>query len=62
MVAVVLMAGDHVPVMPSILLAGKVKTVPLHNGPIGANVGVALGVTKTVSLTTNVVQLFTTQL
>ena len=46
---VLLMAGDHVPAMFSIDVAGSVKVEPLQKGPTGLKVGVTCGVIVTVS-------------
>ncbi len=44
MVCVLLIAGDHVPVMPFVELVGRAGIVaPLQYGPTAVNVGVRLG-------------------
>ena len=51
MVAVLLIAGDQVPVMPFVEVVGKVEIVaPLQYGPTAANVGVTFGVMVIVSV------------
>ena len=47
---VVLLAGDQVPLMPSLELPGRVKLSPLQVGPMGSKVGVTFGVTVTVKV------------
>ena len=49
-VALVFIAGDHVPVIPFVEVVGKVKAVPAHSGPIAAKVGVTGCVTVTVDV------------
>jgi hypothetical protein len=41
-------AGDHVPLMPLVDVAGSVNVPPSHIGSIGSNVGITLGLTVTV--------------
>ena len=50
MVAVLLMAGDQVPAMPSLEVAGSVMVAPLHTAAIASKVGVTWGVIVTVSV------------
>ena len=47
-VAVLSIAGDHVPVIPFVEEDGKVNVPPKHIGAIGLNVGVVDGLTTTV--------------
>src|SRR5215208_3613705 len=49
-VAVLFTAGDQVPAMPSLEVAGSVMVDPLHTGAIGSKVGVTCGVTVTLSV------------
>ncbi len=49
-VALLFMAGDHVPVNPLVEVVGSVIVPPEHIGAIGLNVGVARGPTFTVSV------------
>ena len=49
-VAVLLMAGDHVPAMPSLEVAGSVMAAPLHTAAIASKVGVTCGVNVKVSV------------
>ena len=50
-VAVLLIAGDQVPVMPFVDVVGKAEIVaPLQYGPTAANVGVTFGVMVMVSV------------
>ena len=39
-VDVLLIAGDHVPAIPSFEEVGSVLIEPLHTGPIGSKVGI----------------------
>ena len=47
-VAVLLIAGDHVPAMPSFEVDGSVMVDPLHTGPTASNVGVIAALTVTL--------------
>ena len=47
-VALVLIAGDQVPGMPSLDVAGRVKLVPSQTGATCVKVGVTFGSTVTV--------------
>ena len=50
-VAVLLIAGDQVPVMPFVEVVGNAGTeAPLQYGPTAANVGVTFGVMVMVSV------------
>ena len=42
------MAGDQVPVMPLVEVAGRVKLLPVHTGPTCVKAGVMLELTVTV--------------
>ncbi len=46
-VAVLFIAGDHVPVIPFVEVGGSVNAVPEQIGPTWLNVGVVDGVTVT---------------
>jgi hypothetical protein len=46
-VAVLLIAGDHVPVIPFVEVVGRVIVPPLHTGATCVNVGVTFGLTVT---------------
>ena len=48
--AVLLKAGDQVPVIPLLDVVGKVMEVPSHMGATGVNVGVTFGLTVMVSV------------
>ena len=48
MVAVLFIAGDHVPVTLLLEVVGSVNVPPLHTWAIGENVGVTGGPTVTV--------------
>jgi len=49
-VAVLSIAGDHVPVIPFVEEDGKVNVPPEQMGAIGLNVGVVDGFTVTLSV------------
>ncbi len=49
-VAVLFIAGDHVPVIPFVEEDGKVNVPPEQMGAIGLNVGVVDGFTVTLSV------------
>ena len=47
-VAEVFIAGDQVPVIPFVEVAGNVKAVPMQTGATGVNAGVTAGLMTTV--------------
>ena len=48
MVAILLTAGDQVPVMPLVEVAGRVKLLPVQIGPTCVKAGAILELTVTV--------------
>ena len=58
-VAWLLMAGDHVPVIPFMEVVGKVNVPPGQIVPTGVNVGTTFGFTVTVVVSVVDAQLFT---
>jgi hypothetical protein len=50
-VAVLFIAGDHVPVIPLVEVVGSVNVPPTQIAAIGVNVGVVDGLTVTLNVT-----------
>ena len=50
MVAVLFIAGDHVPVIPFVEVVGRVNVPPTQIGAIGLKVGVTDGFTVTLNV------------